>query len=132
MFELSLLHELAAGRHDPLQVGEVPQRVCRFLGCKLPFVYLSKYTFAKIMKKHSDVSFFDLLILPLALRNGRYVEDRPRSVAITYRYPDTGKEYLCAIKCTHDECELWLVTFHRIDKRKSESVRRRGKLIIGF
>jgi len=126
MFELGLLHELVAGRHDPLQIGEVPQRICRHFSCGLPFVYLSTYTVKKILKKHGDVTFFDLLILPLLLKHGTYIADRNSCMAIGYQHPETNKDYLAAIKMAKGNLEFWLSTFHRVDAKQLAGVYRRG------
>lgn len=129
MFELSLLHELAAGRHDPLEIGALPDRIKRYLGCRLPFVYLSKFTFDKIMRKHDHVTFFDLLVLPIILRDGTYIADRAGAVVIAHKHPETGKDYIAAVKVTTDQCELWLSTFHRIEPKIRDRVLRRGRIV---
>ncbi len=129
MFELSLLHELAAGRHDPLQVGELPVRVLEHFGCRLPWVYLSKETFDKIMRKHGHVTFFDVLILPEMLRKGRYVADRRNAVAVCYRHPETDKDFAAAVKITADAFELYVTTVHRAERKQVERIMRRGREI---
>ncbi len=126
MFELSLLHELAAGRHDPLQVGELLPRVLTRLGCRLPWAYLSKETFDKIMRKHNHVTLFDLLILPDMMRRGRYVADRRNAVAVCYRHPETNKDFIAAAKVTADAYELYITTFHRAERKQVERLMRRG------
>lgn len=127
-FELSRLHELIAGRHDPLVVGPLPLVAVDYLKAKVPLVYLSRYSIQHILEEHPDVSLFDLLRAPIVLRDGLLIGDR-NCVVASYCVSEENIRYKAVVKCAGGGCDLWLTTFHRTAPRQTKSLLKRGKVL---
>ncbi|HUF55558.1 MAG TPA: hypothetical protein VMM55_03255 [Thermohalobaculum sp.] len=63
------------------QVGELSDEVIRAVGWRCPYVYLSADSLSHIAEEHPDVTDFDLLHIPLAIRIGMVVHDTRTEVA---------------------------------------------------
>jgi hypothetical protein len=96
--ELSQLHNLLASRRGNIHVEYLPDHVARHLGAPLGIAYLSSESLKHILKKHPDVTLIDMLCLPLMIRIGTWVEDRPKSACVIFDHPENGRRYKAAIK----------------------------------
>ncbi|MER8864787.1 hypothetical protein NKI19_13885 [Mesorhizobium sp. M0751] len=73
----------------------------------------------------------DLLCLPMMLRDGVWVADRPKNAVVIYDHPATKKRYKAAIKVTAGGFEPYVSTFHRFGDRQLEALLKRGIILDG-
>ena len=116
---------------NPKLVGILPDAIVRALGWKCHNVYLSSKTLEHINKDHSDVSDFDLLHIPLALRFGLIVAEKsaPNRILISYQPRNEPRRYKCALKATSGATEIWVSTFHRMKARQTRAMLKRGTVL---
>ena len=74
-----------------------------------------------INKRHPDVSDFDLLIVPFAIRHGLILRERAkRNILLScYQDPMSHKRYVAVMKVTSKQCEVWLDSFYRTAPRQT-------------
>lgn len=127
--ELSQLHNLLANRQAAIQIEYLPAPVAKYLGCPLGIAYLSSISLHHILKEHPDVQLLDMLCLPMMVKHGQWVADRPGSACVLYRHPETGLGYKSALKATAGGYETYLSTFHRCEGKQRKSILKRGELL---
>jgi hypothetical protein len=70
MRELSQLARLLAGRGNPLWICNLPERARSHMQCSTGAVYLSRDAAQHILRGHTDIDKFEILLLPIAITRG--------------------------------------------------------------
>lgn len=110
--------------------GYLPLEAQEYLGARLPYVYLSRWSLDKIFKKHADLSDFDLLAVQHLLNTGKIVTDPEERVVVACGcVGDPARLYKAAVKLAGSNCDAWLTGFYRTDQRHLRSVLRKGRLL---
>lgn len=94
-------------------------------------VYLSADSLNHIAEEHPDVTDFDLLHIPLAIKYGLIIRDTNASnhLMISYLPKGEGKRFKCVLKAAAEGTEIWVSTFHRIKARQTRAMLRRGSVV---
>jgi hypothetical protein len=94
-------------------------------------VYLSFDSLAHIAKEHPDVTDFDLLHIPLAIRFGLIVREisAPDRLMISYLPKGGTRRYKCVLKAAAGTTEVWVLTFHKMRQRQTQAMLRRGSIL---
>ena len=116
-------------REHVLKVGELRNDVRVALGLPLPDVHLSKPSLKHINEKHPDVTDFDLLHIPLAIRNGLLLREETKAAKLLafYKVPEEERYFIAAFKLAQRGTEMWLDSFYRAKKNQHERLRRKAK-----
>jgi hypothetical protein len=119
MLEHAQLTQLLAGKNNPLWICSIPDRARGVLGCSSGAVYLSTESARHILTGHGDIDEFSILLLPIAIEQGRLLRERkrPRCVNAIY-YGDDGKIYFVAMKTAQGGHELWVSSMYRLLPRQ--------------
>lgn len=129
--ELSQIWQL---RRDPrciVFVGGLADEGCEYLASSTGIVNISGERLQHIMKDHKDLTEIDIISMSYGLQHGMFASD-PRDskcLVVTYVHPDTQVRYKIAVKCAAGGRELWVSSFHRMRKRQTSALLKRGKLI---
>lgn len=123
------LIELLNGRRPEIEVGSFPAEVKKHLGCSRDTVFLTTPSLKHIFERHGDhVSPKEILYLPSVLLQGLWLADtRPNFVLVSGLYGNT--RYKVAIKTTEDRRRNYIATFHRIAKKQTKSLLKKGKVL---
>jgi hypothetical protein len=108
--------------HDPIPVGELPNLIRLALHLRVPQVQLSHASLMHINEKHPDVTDFDLLLLPFAIRHGLILREiRKRNILLScYQEPMSHRRFVAVMKIAAAECEVWLDSFYRTKPRQTK------------
>jgi len=125
------VNSLKCGYRNPVWVGEFPYAVAKALGLNNHNIYLSKQSLEHILYSHRDISMFNVLMLPLAIKRGLLIQElrRPGVVLVSYLDSSDGKRFVAALKTTASGAETWVSTFHRAHRRQTLSMMKRGKVL---
>ena len=133
VFELGQLNKLINGEHDSLPVAVLDDAIIRRIGWRLPFVHLSRVSCLHILGDHRDITKFDVLRLPLAIKYGELILENGREncLAACYNDSETEKGYIAVLKraSTSSDHEIWVSSFYRLRSKKLAKLRREGELI---
>lgn len=129
--ELSQLYSLLLTTDGTIQFEHLPPRVADHLGSSLRIVYLSSRSFRHILEAHKGISEFDVLLLPLMIRDGLWIADHPHKACVFYRHPETDKLYKGAVKVVGSGYEVYVCSFYRCNERQIATARRRGTVLSG-
>lgn len=131
IFTLEDLAALRGGERDPIPVGELPFVVAELLKLRVPIVHLSGQSLRHINNRHADISDFDMLLLPLVVRQGLILRERKKRNVIlaVYRDETTTRTYVAAMKYTQRACEVWLDSFYRLKPKEIGRVRRKTEVL---
>lgn len=130
--ELSRLHSLRCGPYlTSVPVGDIPEIVANSLATDFRSVNLSRESYEKIVRRHSDLSDFDFLNLPFILRHGLWIAERnePQCRVALSPVPGSEQRYKAVIKRATRGPELWLTAFHRTKPRATRAIMKRGTVI---
>jgi hypothetical protein len=125
---LSLL--LGSAKHVVL--GNLPHYAASFYGANTIEVWLGRKGLMHIVERHPDIDVDDLLLLPLAIRNGLLIRehDRKRELTICLQHPTIeSRRYIAVLKFACGKRELWVSTFHRAKARQTKRKLKRGHVI---
>jgi len=126
-------HFLALLEHNegPVWVGEVPYDIATRLGLKNHNVYLVRDSLIHILDGHPDINANTLMHLPLAIKNGLWVQERndPRYVIVSYISPEIINRHTVVMKITANRSEIWLTSFYRARARQTMSLLKRGIIL---
>ena len=128
---LSDLQELNVGFRNPIRVGEIRFDTATKLDLRNHGAYLSKPSLDHIFDRHKDVTYFDLLCLPMAITNGLIVQENAKKHVILCSYQNlaTGLRYIASMKVISDRTEVWVTSFYRSDKGQTKALLKRGTII---
>lgn len=120
MLEHSQLAILLTGKNNPLWICSVPDRARAVLGCSTGAVYLSKESATHILTDHNDISTFELLILPVAIQNGRIMreKDNNRFLGSFYTDKESQKIFYVSMKVVGGGHELWVSSMYKLTPAK--------------
>ncbi|MEM9197817.1 MAG: hypothetical protein AAGD12_08175 [Pseudomonadota bacterium] len=130
VFELSDLERIRRGGIK--QVGQVPDAVVKAAGWRLPYVYVGPESLRHILDKHIDISEFDLLNIPIAIRDGLIVQETKKQNVIVIIYlpsAETGVRFACPIKPTANSTEIWVSSFYRVREKQVRRIKERGTIL---
>jgi hypothetical protein len=127
--ELSQLHELMARTEKKILVGHLPEAARLHMHCQHDMIHLSGMTLEHIFERHPDVDFFEMQILPHALRFGVWIADRGTSCCVSYRHRETGRFYKVSLKSAMHGTEVYVTTFHKTNPRQTQSLHNRGPIL---
>ena len=115
--------------HDPIIVGELPNIIRLVLRLKVPVVHLSNHSLKHINKKHPDITDFDLLVLPFAIKHGLILREiRKRNVLLAcYQPPMTHRRFVAVMKLASNGHEIWLDSFHRTAPSQTARLMRKAE-----
>lgn len=101
----------------------------RQLGWRLPYVYLSTESLRHIFIEHPDITQFDVLHMPLALKVGLLVHQRQRPLCVvaSYQPKDDRRRFLMPMKLAHNRCEIWVTSYHSAAKNQTGALLRSGQ-----
>lgn len=127
------LNDLKSGRHENIWVGEFPYDVARFLNLKNHNVYLSRISLKHIFEDHPDVKLTNILILPMAIKQGLLVRETKKPNMIMVSYLDTieRRRWIAAVKIAEGGNDNWVSSFYRSRQRQTKSICSRGTVIKG-
>ena len=131
MLELSEIAALREGRRDPILVGEFPLVVQDALKLKVNSVYISLASLKHIERRHTDVTDFDLLLLPVVLRNGLYLQEKTKRNIIISSYHDSisGRRFVAVSKIAANKFEIYVSSFYRTKPRQTRRFLERCEII---
>lgn len=120
MLEHSQLAVLLTGKNNPLWICSVPDRVRAALGCSTGAVYLSRDSANHILTEHNDITTFELLILPVAIQNGKIMKEKDSSKFLGCFYTDeeTSKIFYVSFKIVQGGHELWVSSMYKLTTAK--------------
>ena len=123
------LIDLLAGRKPEVEVGTLPQEVRRYLGCSRDTVFLTQYSLEHIFEAHGEhLMPKDILLVPEVLLRGLWLSDtRPNFAIVSCAFEKM--RFKAVVKTTIERRRNYLSTFHRMAKRQTASLIRRGKVI---
>jgi hypothetical protein len=105
---------LYTGQLDrPIHVCRIEDRLARHMQANTTAVWLSRWTIEKQWHKHRDMHAPQYGFLPIVLRYGIVIDDRPRH--LTFIYNDTeifGRPFKATIKATELGTEIYVQSFH--------------------
>ncbi len=127
-FNLEHIYKIKGGKEQPAQVGTLDDVTLRHLGWRLGFVYFSKDTYDHIRRQHPDVSDFEMLAIPLAIKWGMIVQkkDDEGYLNIFYLSPWNEKYYRLILKRTENTFEIYVASLFRTLPGKIRRVTRKG------
>jgi hypothetical protein len=117
VLDLDRLTAVRDGHLGPATVGKLPMEGAWHVGAKVGhWVYLSRESLLKNLRRHPDVSLYEYLRLPDVLTFGLIATDRKESncVVAVYQVPDKPVRYKGAVKCAAGGYDLWVTSFHRL------------------
>lgn len=120
------------GSQDHIVLGNLPHYVASFYGANTIEVWLGRKGLLHIGERHPDIGLDDLLLLPLAIKNGLLIreDDRQKELTICFQHPTNEKRrYIAVLKFACGKRELWVSTFHRAKVRQTKRKLRRGRVI---
>jgi hypothetical protein len=120
------------GSQRYIALGNVPHHVASFYNANTIEVWLGKTGLQHIGERHPDIGVDDLLLLPLAIRNGLLIReiDREKELTVCFQHPTNEKlRYIAVLKFACGKHELWISTFHRAKARQTKRKLRRGRVI---
>jgi hypothetical protein len=120
------------GSQDHIVLGNLPHYVASFFSSNTVEVWLGKKGLLHIGERHADVGVDDLLLLPLAIKNGLLIRenDRRKEITICFQHPSNEKRrYIAVLKFACGKRELWVSTFHRAKARQTQRKLKRGHVI---
>ena len=122
---------LLEGQPGPIWVGEVPYEIAVRLGLKNHNVYLTQNTLTHILDRHPDIEGYTLLLIPIILGRGLWVQERakPNMVIASYYSPITEKRHMAVMKITANNSEVWLASFYRAHARQTVSLLKKGIIL---
>jgi hypothetical protein len=129
--ELSQVYNLLRNRDGTIHFEHLPVPVAEHLGSTLRIVYLSNRSLRHIFENHKDVTEFDILILPMMIRDGFWIGDKPKQACVFYKHPEHEKLYKAAVKVTLDGLEAYVSSFYRCSPKKITSALKRGVVLAG-
>jgi hypothetical protein len=124
------IHKIRAGWLDLIQVAELPSSILESIGWMCPRVYFGKRSLDHIAEGHEDVTDYDLLRIPAAIKLGMMVLDERNGdyLEIGYQTENPNIRFRCTLR-TFSDTEVYVWTFHRTRRKQSRAMLRRGRLI---
>ncbi len=103
----------------------------RATGWVCPYVYLSLASLEYIAARHPDVTDFELLHIPLAIKFGLIIREIGASDRLMISYLPKGgmKRYKCVLKAAAGTTEVWVGTFHRMRPHQTRALLGRGQVL---
>ena len=133
MMDLNDLLRLLESRTGPaVVVCEMEIFIARLLGANTTEVMISKETVIKQAEHHPDIKAEHYEMLPDAVTRGLLVHEHTGPGRFTICYENMtapGKRFKVTGKCTKDGKEIYVTGFHRVKKRYTRSVLRRGTVL---
>jgi hypothetical protein len=128
--ELSNVSKLRKGWLADVVVGPLNPIGVRYLTSSVVEVRLTHAQLLHI-DKHGGFSDFDIITIPFGLAEGLFIGDdlRKNHLIITYVYPDNLVRYKVVVKSARSGTELWLCTFHRMRRRQTKDLLKRGNIV---
>jgi hypothetical protein len=128
---LENFQQIRSGAQSPFWVGNLSHELIQKLGWVTPCVYFSKETLAHINEKHPDISDFDMLHIPLALKNGLVLKENSADnrVIIAYQPELQESRFRLVLKSTMRNTEIWISSFHRMKRRQTKSMLSRTTIL---
>lgn len=125
----SNLVDLLGGRLIEIEVGTIPHEVRLYLGSSKDTVFLTKFSIKHIFDSHVDhIDIDELLVLPTVLTKGLWLSDKKRNFAIATCEVGQNR-YKAAVKSTIARDRIFVSTFHRLAKRQTKALMRRGQIL---
>ena len=123
------LIDLLAGRKPEVEVGVLPHEVRNYLGCSRDTVYLTQHSLLHILQRHGDhVAPEDIRLAPEVMMRGLWLsDDRPNFAVVSCLVDEL--RFRAVVKTTVDRRRNYLSTFHRMAKRQTRSLLKRGTVL---
>lgn len=128
--KLNQLFALATGFRGPIYAGRISRPLQRAMEAHTGAVWLSAYTLGKQLAKHPDITFEHYLQIPLALKYGAAVIDKPGSMMLIYRDQYVFQAtFRLAIQRTGCGNEIYVKSFHTMRRKSANACLRKHPLI---
>jgi len=112
------------GGIDFARVGRIPHWLAKAIGASTTIVYLSKKTAQKIRGKHKEITFRDVLELPVAFEKSDVAREGRLHLAIWFVSPHRKDLTIKAIlKATNHGREIYVKTMYPIGKRRLKALK---------
>jgi len=128
---LSDIDAVRSKARNPIPVGELPNLIRLALQIRVPLVQLSNESLAHIGKRHPDITDFDLLLLPFAIRHGMILRERKKTNVIlaVYQEPLSHRRFVAVMKIADGGCQVWLDSFYRLKRRQTKTLMKKAELL---
>lgn len=129
--DLIRLRDLREGTIVHADVGELAAEACQYLQSYTKLVRLHFMALHKIERKRHGATDSDFMTMDFGLRHGLMATDQknPKEIVISYVLPDSATRWKIGVRSCADGLELWITTFHRMRKRQTRSLLKRGVII---
>jgi hypothetical protein len=128
--ELSRVLVLRKGWSRLESVGPLHNKGVAYLNSRTSVVNISHEGILHI-DEHGGFTDFEIITIPFGLMNCLFIGDlqEPNRLIISYLYPDNNTRYKTVVKSANNGAELWVCTFHRMRKRQTKTLLKRGPII---
>lgn len=130
IFTLSDIYGLRNGQFSERQVGELPNDVLLKLGWKSPIVYLSGESLKHINDDHSDITDFDVLLLPQMIAGGLLIQENAKPHCLTVCHQGENKRICAVLKmAVSTKFDIWVCSVRPLKPKQTRAMLRRGTMI---
>jgi|GEM_PF-4349836 len=125
------LEDLETGSKHMVWMGEVPMEVAAKLNLLHPHVYMNRRGLRHIFAEHPDVIPYEILKVPLDLRDGLWLQEirNPNVFIVSREDPEQRKRYMVVLKSYEKGSEMWVSSYYRVHEKQTTAHMRRCKIL---
>lgn len=125
------LEDLLTGVKRMVWVGEVPTEVSLKLNLLHQHVYMNKLGLLHIHNRHPDVLPYEVLKIPMDLKNGLWLQeaDAPNVIIVSRFDEIQQKRYMTVMKTFKSGAEMWVSSYYRAHARQTASLLKRCRIL---
>jgi hypothetical protein len=126
------LLKLKQGLAEKITVCRISNFLASMFGSQTLDVYLSRYTFEKIARDHSDLFPNEIFYLREAIERGLIIQEKekPHHFTASLQHPEhENKRFIASLKFAKRMHEIWVTSFYRTKKGQTRKKVERGQII---